>query len=71
MRESEGGFEPYAFEIEHDVSVKVIIGNGEHFTVTVSRDGDVVEEFDVTAATLMSIESDHLVLREIPIPPAV
>ncbi|MDH3753212.1 MAG: hypothetical protein OEU32_04995 [Acidimicrobiia bacterium] len=63
------GFVPYAFAIDHDAAISVIIGAGEQFTVTVRKGAEILEQFDdVTADTLLGLDSDHLTFRQVAIP---
>lgn len=60
---------PVAFTLDHDPDFQVWIGNGDRFRLEVRRDGRVLEAFDdLDADALLSLRSEHLRVRETPVP---
>jgi hypothetical protein len=71
-RNGSGSVTPYAFRIDHGDDIQVLMTNGERFLVTVRRrEGTELERFeDVTASSLLTLESEYVTLSEIPVPTA-
>lgn len=63
---------PQAFAVQHGDDVYVTMTSGEEFTVrVVSSSGTELERFDgVTAATLASLESEHVTFTRSEMPTA-
>ncbi len=70
-RGDDGSFRPYAFDIAHADDIYVHITSGDPMVVSVREVGGAeLEWFDVTVGSLLDIESEHITLREAPIPTA-